>query len=173
MFNPIGVAHGQPLTKQTSSKIQEHLVDFDMTKIVEQQQQEALQKYIMQEATKIAEAKINTEVAKISAEYEGWTVATGKKHKRNSPTDETRRTRQKLLTEYKVNEVNKFQLLASEDDATPTERKEKEEKIKVAPIMISGVHEYQIMVNHLNNIAKNKYMYLESKWNKYKNNACR
>lgn len=45
-----------------------------------------------------------------------WSPVYSLKKKRNSPTDNERKTRQKLITEYKLNSENRFQLLSSESD---------------------------------------------------------
>lgn len=60
-------------------------------------------------------------------QFEDWSLVTSRKNKRTRPTHKTRR-HQKLLTEYKVTQINKFQFLAPKV-STPTEEKEKEGNI--------------------------------------------
>lgn len=125
----------------------------------EKTEDENIEKRIQIEAEKRTKHLIEQEIIRMKQEH-GWIKVQSRKQKRNSPPANTRNTRQKLMTEYKINPVNQFQLLANNADEQETHmstQPQTQNQIKIPPIMVTAVHEYNVMVKSLNNIAKDKY----------------
>lgn len=69
-----------------------------------------------------------------------------------------KKDRQKLITEYEVNPVNRYQLLKNEEQtgkAVP--ETEADMSPKILPTMISSLQEFKIMTSQLDFVAKDKY----------------
>lgn len=83
---------------------------------------------------------------------------TSPKTKKYSPTNAIKRSRQKLITDYR-DPTNRFQLLTDEGQEadTPVTRNIVEKPPRMLLIMISSVHDYKVMTTELDSIAKDKY----------------